>query len=102
MTRANLDAIKAALKEHHSPVLFVFHPTSRDYWHADMVIGYDDARQVLIARDSSFGDKLTDIAPYDYDGKSPWGPQAYRGNFEVTYAQALEWGNHATAYFLQP
>ena len=100
MKPEDLDAIKAALRQHRAPVLFVFQPTGASYWHANMIIGFDDIKKTLLTRDSSFGEKLTSIGSFPYDGYSPWGPQPYRGLYELGYKEALVWGNHATVYFL--
>jgi hypothetical protein len=100
MHPGDLEKIKMFLRDEKSPVLFVYQPPGVDWWHANIITGYDDARQVFIMRDSAFGAKRTDIPAYGYDGHSPWGPQPYRGEFEMGYRDAMAWGNHATGYTL--
>ena len=98
MKPEDLDKIKEFLRTHESPVLFVFkYPES---WHANIITGYDDVRQTFTMLDSSFGQQLNGLIPYTYDGRSPWGPQWYRGEYEMSYTNALNWGNHATGYTL--
>ena len=65
-----------------------------------MITGYDDVRKTFTIRDSAFGERQTNLAPYNYGGTSPWGPKQYRGEFEMSYDSALQWGNHATGYRL--
>jgi hypothetical protein len=98
MGQKAIEEIKTFLKENESPVLFTYQPPGVNYWHANMVIGYDDTRQVFITRDSAFGTKQNEI--YQYGNQSPWGNIPYRGEYEMSYQQVMAWGNHATGYRL--
>jgi hypothetical protein len=98
MGQQAIEGIKKFLTENESPVLLTYQPPGVNYWHANMVIGYDDTRQVFITRDSAFGKKQGEI--YQYGNASPWGNIPYRGEYEMTYQQVLAWGNHATGYRL--
>jgi hypothetical protein len=94
-----LEDIKAFLRDNESPVLLVYQIPGAGFWHANMVIGYDDERQVLITRDSSFGEQRNEV--YEYGNASEWGNLPYRGTYEMTYDQVLAWANHATGYRLR-
>lgn len=100
MRPEQLEQIKSFLREHESPVLFVYQPPGAPWWHANIITGYDDKRQVFITRDSSFGAQRADLPAYNYDGNSPYGSRHYRGEYEMSYQSVLAWGNHATGYRL--
>lgn len=100
MTGEHLKSIKDFLRNNESPVLFIYKPPGTNWWHANIITGFDDQKQTFTMRDSSFGNKVESEQPYNYDGRSPWGPQKYRGEFEMSYQDALRWGNHATGYAL--
>lgn len=100
MNQEHVNRIKNFLRDKESPVLFVYKPEGTNWWHANVITGYDDKRQTFTVRDSSFGAKVENQAPYNYDGRSPWGAQKYRGEVEMSYSQAMQWGNHATGYTL--
>ncbi|MBS2004249.1 MAG: hypothetical protein JST44_22270 [Cyanobacteria bacterium SZAS LIN-5] len=100
MRPADLERIKKYLREQQSPVLFVYKPPTANYWHANIITGYNDQTQTFTVRDSSFGRQVTDKPAYNYDGRSPWGARPYRDQTEMPYYQVLQWGNHATGYRL--
>lgn len=100
MRQGDLERIKKYLREQQSPVLFVYKPPTANYWHANIITGYNDKTQTFTVRDSSFGRKVTNVPAYNYNGNPKWGPQQYRGQTEMPYYQVLQWGNHATGYRL--
>lgn len=100
MRQGDLERIKKYLREQQSPVLFVYKPPTANYWHANIITGYNDKTQTFTVRDSSFGRKVTNVPAYNYDGNPKWGPQLYRDQTEMPYYQVLQWGNHATGYRL--
>lgn len=100
MSPTDVENIKTFLRTNESPVLFVYKPEGVNYWHANIITGFDDKRQTFTMRDSSFGNPVQTVAPYNYDGQSPWGAKPYRGEFEMSYHDAARWGNHATGYTL--
>lgn len=100
MRPADLERIKKYLREQQSPVLFVYKPPTANWWHANIITGYDDKKQTFTVRDSSFGRQVTNAPSYNYDGRSPWGARPYRDQTEMPYYQVMQWGNHATGYRL--
>ncbi len=100
MRPADLDRIKRYLRENQSPVLFVYKPPTANWWHANIITGYDDKTQSFTVRDSSFGRPDAKSPAYNYDGRSPYGPKPYRNETQMPYYQVLQWGNHATGYKL--
>jgi hypothetical protein len=100
MTPEHLDRIKQFLRTNESPVLFVYKPPTANWWHANMITGYDDRTKTFTVRDSSFGNPVANAPSYTYGGRSPYGPKPYRGETQMSYTQALQWGNHATGYTL--
>ena len=104
MRQEHLNRIKDFLRTHESPVLFVYKPPGANWWHANIITGFDDKRQTFTMRDSMFGKSVSD-APYPYAGGSRWQPTperplGYLGEFEMSYATVLSQGNHATGYTL--
>lgn len=100
MRPADLERIKKYLREQQSPVLFVYKPPTANWWHANIITGYNDKTRTFTVRDSSFGRQVTNAPAYNYDGRSPWGARPYRDQTEMPYYQVLQWGNHATGYRL--
>lgn len=100
MRPADLERIKKYLRENQSPVLFVYKPPTANWWHANIITGYDDKTQSFTVRDSSFGRQVSNAPAYNYDGRSPYGPKPYRNETQMPYYQVLQWGNHATGYRL--
>ncbi|MBS1954867.1 MAG: hypothetical protein JST89_11815 [Cyanobacteria bacterium SZAS-4] len=100
MRPADLERIKKYLRENQSPVLFVYKPPTANWWHANIITGYDDKTQSFTVRDSSFGRQVSNAPAYNYDGRSPYGPKPYRNETQMPYYQVLQWGNHATGYKL--
>jgi hypothetical protein len=100
MHDADLATIKQELKTRQSPVLFVYHPPTVSWWHANVIVGYDDARQVFYARDSAFGAARADLPHYGYGTATTADDGDYLDIYELSYAQAKAWGNHASIYSL--
>ncbi len=100
MRPGDLEKIKQYLRNNESPVLFVYKPPTANWWHANIITGYDDKTQTFTVRDSSFGNQVVDAPAYNYDGRSPYGPRQYRNETKMPYYQVLQWGNHATGYKL--
>ncbi|CAN5359057.1 hypothetical protein BH10CYA1_BH10CYA1_33320 [soil metagenome] len=100
MRPADLERIKKYLRQNESPVLFVYKPPTANWWHANIITGYDDKTQSFTVRDSSFGRQDSKSPAYNYDGRSPYGPKPYRNETQMPYYQVLQWGNHATGYKL--
>lgn len=96
----DLERIKKYLRENQSPVLFVYKPPTANWWHANIITGYDDKTQSFTVRDSSFGRPDAKSPAYNYDGRSPYGPKPYRNETQMPYYQVQQWGNHATGYKL--
>jgi len=101
MNDDDLATIKSALRSYASPVLFVFHPPTVNWWHADIIVGYDDAKQVFYTRDSAFGAKRADLPLYGYGTATTADDDSYLGIYELSYAGAKAWGNHASVYYLE-
>jgi hypothetical protein len=100
MRPADMERIKKYLREQQSPVLFVYKPPTANWWHANIISGYNDKTQTFTVRDSSFGRQVSNVPAYNYDGRSPWGARPYRDQTEMPYYQVMQWGNHATGYRL--
>ncbi|HEY9679520.1 MAG TPA: hypothetical protein V6C76_16040 [Drouetiella sp.] len=100
MRPEHLASIKNYLRDHESPVLFTWKAPGTNYWHADIITGYDDKTQQFTVRDSSFGQDQTNLPSYNYGGTSRYGAKPYKNEWHLSYTQALQWGNHATGYRL--
>lgn len=52
----DIEAMKAALLTYESPILFTYKPANRNYWHTNMIVGFNE--QGFIMQDSAFGDRV--------------------------------------------
>lgn len=100
MQDADIEAIKQALRSRQSPVLLTYHPPTASWWHANMIVGYDEERGVFLTRDSAFGGERVDYTKYTYG--TAYGEDDKRpvDLYEMSFAKVKAQGNHAAVYYL--
>jgi hypothetical protein len=100
MRDADIEAIKDALRIRQSPVLLTYHPPTASWWHANMIVGYDEARGVFLTRDSAFGGERVDHAEYTYGTTYDEDDKRPIDLYEMSFAKVKAQGNHAAVYYL--
>jgi hypothetical protein len=100
MQDSDIEAIKDALRTRQSPVLLTYHPPTANWWHANIIVGYDEARGVFLTRDSAFGRERVDYAEYTYGTTYDEDDKRLVDLYEMSFAKVKAQGNHAAVYYL--